>query len=913
MFKMASCSSASHSPKPSTAFRSHNIVPAGADYDAKYSVATEFVKRPKLNSTGREIPVTLNTYAVTQFPTAKVFQYDVNIGNGAEKRVVINKVWNSKARRDRTGPRILFDGNKLAWSATQMDDQMSLMIDLDAEEGRPARPGSSRPPNTFRLVIRKTKTLDISIVQQYLDGRVTMSASVLESLSFLDHMLREGPAQNNQLVQVKRSFFNRNGDRMDLGQGVEVFRGVYQSIRLAQGKKLTINIDVAHCTFWKPNSLLSAIIAKMKVSDANTIAKNLVRIGENGSSQLSPFERLLVKNFKKLRVKANYKGCTIPNKEWVFDGFADENAKQRMLDMKDDKGQKTGRQESVYDYFRRKYNVIIQFPQIPLVKFSRKDVFYPLEFLYIVEHQRYLFKLDEVQTANMIKFAVAPPTARKDAIQKGKSWIDWNKDRVNQSFGLRVSENLVVTKARLLPAPGIRFGQNKTEQPGTKGRWDLRGKQFVSNNPQELSAWGVGIFPGRTRIDKGGIDKFVQDFVKQYRGHGGKVNSAPPFITQLPQDPGQAVEQLHQGTGNKFSRRPQLLIFMVQDKNSFHYTRIKKSCDCRYGVVSQVMQAAQVQKGNPQYYSNVLMKVNAKLGGCTSQVVPHPSSGFAKGFLAPTMIIGADVSHASPGSQMPSMAAMAVSFDRHAGRYAAACQTNGRRVEIITETNFRNMLGPLAQQWMSTVAGGKVPTQIYYFRDGVSEGQYQHVMQQEVPHIRAIMTKLGGGRPWDGKLTVVIASKRHHIRAFPEGRDADRNGNPLPGCLIEQDCTHPFEWDFYLYSHIALQGTSRPVHYTILHDEAKHEPNKIQNMIYEHCYQYMRSTTSVSLFPAVYYAHLASNRAAAHMDVHSSEGPQTGPGFKQNVSASSDPPDSETKPLMPMYNANQIQFAMWYI
>ena len=136
----------------------------------------------------------------------------------------------------------------------------------------------------------------------------------------------------------------------------------------------------------------------------------------------------------------------------------------------------------------------------------------------------------------------------------------------------------------------------------------------------------------------------------------------------------------------------------------------------------------------------------------------------------------------------------------------------------------------------------------------------------------------------------------------------------MPGCLIERDVTTPNEFDFYLYSHIALQGTSRPVHYSVLYDEANHRPEQLQNMIYEHCYQYMRSTTSVSLHPAVYYAHLASNRAIAHLDTPSTEGPKSGPGFKQNApSRSSEPSDSEVKPLMPLFNANGIAFAMWYI
>jgi len=197
----------------------------------------------------------------------------------------------------------------------------------------------------------------------------------------------------------------------------------------------------------------------------------------------------------------------------------------------------------------------------------------------------------------------------------------------------------------------------------------------------------------------------------------------------------------------------------------------------------------------------------------------------------------------------------------------------------------------------------------------VSEGQFAHVLNQEVPHIKAIIEACSNSKAWNGKITVIIASKRHHVRAFPVGTDAaDQKGNPLPGCLIERDVTTPNEFDFYLYSHIALQGTSRPVHYTVLYDEANHRPEALQNMIYEHCYQYMRSTTSVSLHPAVYYAHLASNRAKAHEDTPASAGPQGGAGYKQNApSRSSEPSDSEVKPLMPLFNANGIVFAMWYI
>jgi eukaryotic translation initiation factor 2C len=116
-------------------------------------------------------------------------------------------------------------------------------------------------------------------------------------------------------------------------------------------------------------------------------------------------------------------------------------------------------------------------------------------------------------------------------------------------------------------------------------------------------------------------------------------------------------------------------------------------------------------------------------------------------------------------------------------------------------------------------------------------------------------------------------------------------------------------------------------------DEANVPTNKFQAMIYEHCYQYMRSTTPVSLYPAVYYAHLASNRARAHEDVSASDGPRGGSKFVEknavnevlhahgigsSLSGSRDR-DTEAKPLLqlgaaaPEATKASIKASMWYI
>ncbi|KAK6852831.1 Piwi-domain-containing protein [Apiospora arundinis] len=76
----------------------------------------------------------------------------------------------------------------------------------------------------------------------------------------------------------------------------------------------------------------------------------------------------------------------------------------------------------------------------------------------------------------------------------------------------------------------------------------------------------------------------------------------------------------------------------------------------------------------------------------------------------------------------------------------------------------------------------RAPAKLYFFRDGVSEGQFQHVIDTEVQAIKKVFTDNEYAKP---KITVIVATKRHHIRAFLDSK------NPGPGILVEDVATHP--------------------------------------------------------------------------------------------------------------------------
>jgi len=421
----------------------------------------------------------------------------------------------------------------------------------------------------------------------------------------------------------------------------------------------------------------------------------------------------------------------------------DQNARQFTFAIKDKVTREdTGEKISIEAYYMKRYNLRLEHPLLPLVEATKKGVVFPMELCFMPKGQRYPYKLNEDQTASMIKFAVERPAGRKESIEMGLKMLNWAGDKTLHNYGLVIDREPIKTNARVLDPPTLLFGRGAKVEPKYSGKWDLRNKQFLLPNNAPLVAWGVCIFSGRGSPAKPVVETFIKAFITAYKGHGGNVQNHNPVIIQASEIV-KGVEDTYLGAGNAAKMRPQMLVFILPDKNADSYWRIKKSADCRYGIMSQCMQGAHVSKNNPQYHSNVCMKFNAKLGGTTNKTIVKGTSGpMGSYFDKPTMIIGCDVSHAAPGSLNPSMAALTMSLDQYAARYAAAVQTNGTRVEMLTPANIDGMMSPLMNHWAQTTGQGKYPAHVYYFRDGVSAAQYGNVMKSEVAPLKALLYRL---------------------------------------------------------------------------------------------------------------------------------------------------------------------------
>ncbi|KAF2096831.1 Piwi-domain-containing protein [Rhizodiscina lignyota] len=877
-------------------------------------------RRPaQLNKQGQEVTVGLNSFKVTKFGSKPVYQYDVMMrGNDIEKRIVIKKVWGSNAVTSRLGQGWIFDGNKLAWSLKKEAQEVRIDVDLDAEraERDPSKPSNDK--NKYNVALRYTNAVKFEVLTAFLNGKTDWNNSCLEAINFFDHLMRQTPS--SKFFQLKRSFFAQGNDRLKLGGAVEAFKGVYASLRIAYygpglGAGLAVNVDVANGTFWEQLPLVQVMGALTNCPGTDALARNFANSTKDWrkSAMYTQLKRL-----RHVRVFSTHRGV---NDEYCIETILGKDVKT--FEFKQNEGRPEEKTVSLQDYYRGAYKINPQ-PGLPIVEMTKKvgppgkkkSVVLPVDVLRILPNQRYAFKLDEKQTSSMIKFAVSLPQDRWKGIQTGVNMLDRNKDPYLQNYGLEIGAQRTEVKARVLPTPDVTFANGSI--PGTQagqGRWRIDGKKFATPNSKPIKAWGVCVIQDpREAPDQQATAAFFKQFVSIYKAHGGQFANESPVIQpgQLNKG-GEMITDIWNATGNKNQARPEILFFVLPKKDSNVYKNIKKSCEVRYGVVSQCLQARHVKTNQAQYISNVCMKVNAKLGGstcrATSKVMAKIAPNHAK---IPTMAIGIDVSHAAPGSDQGSMAAITMSLNADLTRYAAHCNTNGHRVELVTKTNILD-LENYVKHWVSTTGKGALPSRVVYFRDGVSEGQYQQVITQEVADLKELFHNIDPKK--QVQFTVLIGSKRHHVRFFPLGNGGDRNGNPKPGTLVETGVTHPYEFDFYLCSHAAIKGTARPMHYYCLLNEAGMSPEEIQQMLYEHCYQYARATTPVSQFPAIYYAHLASNRAVAHENrpAVSSGKKEAGVKHGQTASSSSDKTPTEIPPLMALNNQMGIRLAMWYI
>ncbi|KAG8885868.1 hypothetical protein FRB97_009030 [Tulasnella sp. 331] len=777
------------------------------------------VRRPHFGSVGVPVAVYTNNFKAN-IPNAKIYQYDVGewapylqqcMAALTTYLVILptGKVYPSELTMKII--RAMQESNPDIFTPKGVYDGRAIFYspkNYPFPQGRQEVGVGDRGDFKVRLTI--AATINPETLLRYIQGEQSHDESVLTAINACNVAVRMEPIQNNPFNV--RSFFTPD-ERRPLGRGIELWRGYFQSVRPAIGR-MVVNLDISTGTFYKGGPLIGLC---------------LEFLGAYGQPELHLTARMdgrrrndLIKFIRNLKVKTQKRGEG-PKIRPIKD-LSKEGASDHMFPTTD------GAMTTVAAFFSLANGRALTHPKVLSVK-----AYVPMELCEVVEGQPMRKQVPSDLVKGVLDFSTSRPEQRLRSIMNGLQVLQYGSSSYLQDFGIDVDPSPMLIQGRVLPTPTLQYGGSEIRP--ANGQWNMRDRKLW----KPVQIMGCVMINYDNRFDQQSQRSMIEGLEEACRSVGitGMTRSVPilqkdPMGTTYSNHLKEAAQLYRKEVGSM----PNLVIVVLPDRgNEDIYYRIKK--------------------------------INVKLGGIN--VIPKASSvQFLTDPSNPTLVLGCDVMHPTPGAgyrSRPSFTALTGNIDSSSSRFIATSRAQKAGQEMVED--LEEMVSDVLGKYMAyrrDVEKKKIlaPRRVIFYRDGVSEGQFKQVVEIEVPRIKSAFAKAKILPP---KLTVVIVGKRHHNRFFPANqKDADKSGNAPAGLVIDREITNPLEFDFFLQSHGGLLGTSRSAHYSCLVDENSFTADDLQQLSFSLCHVYARATRSVSIVAPTYYADTVCARAKHHYD-----------------------------------------------
>ncbi|ONK75713.1 uncharacterized protein A4U43_C03F19770 [Asparagus officinalis] len=522
-----------------------------------------------------------------------------------------------------------------------------------------------RGDKEFGVTIKYAGRADLHHLQQFLHGRQFDAPQ--ETIQVLDVVLREYPSQN--YVTVARSFFSKElGATKDIGDGLECWRGYYQSLRPTQ-MGLSLNIDIAATSFYKSISVIAFAKEYLNMRDAPRTLTEKQRIA-------------LKKALRGVRVEVTHrKDC---RRRYKINGLTNEPLGQLMFPV-DDKGNKM----RVVQYFQEKYRCKLDYLTWPCIQCGSdsRPTHLPMEVCKIVEGQRFSKKLNEKQVTEILRATCQRPDKREKSIWEMVMENKYEDDKYAQEFGIKVAKQLTSVEARVLPPPMLKYhdsGKEKTCNPRV-GAWNMINKKMV--NGGKIDSWACVSFSRNLHPDA--VNWFCQSLFGVCNNIGMSIARDPVIkvLYERANNVEGALRTVHAQATTALRGGTLQLLLIILPEISGSYGTIKRVCETELGLISQCCLPKHVQACKPQYMENVALKINVKAGGRNTVLSDALNRRMPFVSDKPTIIFGADVTHPQPGEDSSaSIAAVVASMDwPEVTKYKGLISSQPHRQEIIKD------------------------------------------------------------------------------------------------------------------------------------------------------------------------------------------------------------------------------------
>uniref|UniRef100_A0A914YVN2 Piwi domain-containing protein n=1 Tax=Panagrolaimus superbus TaxID=310955 RepID=A0A914YVN2_9BILA len=510
-----------------------------------------------------------------------------------------------------------------------------------------------------------------------------------------------------------------------------------------------------------------------------------------------------------------------------------------------------GVQTSVEQYFYERYGVASVNPHAPMVKGKGKNQLLPMDHALIDDNQPVpKNKMSQREDSDMIKIAATPPATLVREVDGyigalGLERMDLVAD------GIKVLPHRLTVKGRILQNPIIQFGDTKECFPNEEGLWNLQGKKFLRGS--ECLKWGI-LRNGRDRIP---FDEYKNAFVQMCRRQGVQIATVPEME-------GEIQDNLEEWFIRAKKKGIEFLAFITdkQIKNQGDIKMFERKYEITTQNVTSRVAADAAGRGTATL-ENIVQKTNPKLGG-TNYTIRHQQGFINEAFGKDFLVIGIALSHSgSIDDVQRARGGTAASTQLSSVGYAANTGIDGYEFigDMVPNNPHRIEILEIIPGIIETVLSkyrqnkGHFPSSMILYLNGSSEGEFAMLKRFEIPLVyRKMMQIIGSKIP----LTVIVPQRSHMARINkmnPNPADKGPRQNLQPGVVVDTGLVHPTINEFFLNSHVAIQGTARTPKYTILHnDNEKAGMDAIQHVTYYLCFGHQIVNSPTSLPAPVYCA-----------------------------------------------------------
>ncbi|KAL3109634.1 hypothetical protein niasHT_018832 [Heterodera trifolii] len=545
---------------------------------------------------------------------------------------------------------------------------------------------------------------------------------------------------------------------------------------------------------------------------------------------------------------------------------------------------------SVKQYFEDTYRKTLQIGD---------PAYYPMEVCFVLDGQRVKsFQQNPEQIREMIKETAIPPTVLRVHNERVKESLQL----VNNEYLTKASVHFDTTPLhvdyRVLGPPATLY-RNKHRVTLAASNCEWRpGDALVNAQIGTWVAYAFGNSAGDSMRRLGLTETMWRNFVDKYasemRNKG--IVCAPPVRVSIYwfTSVNEVLNVLLKEAGPLKGGVQFCLIGHAKGSEGDDVHATIKAFEQLTDIVTQAITFDVLKdvldKGSPLTVANCIHKTNVKMGGLNYALhVDDPSVaqlfddqtlflGFAMNFpggFAPSEsaapINGANGavpsgSKAGPGAPVPRFrfslpppscigwaATIGKKKDEYIGDFFYQAPRREEKMDVIVSVVRRCI------ESFKTNRKDKFPQRVVIFRNGCTEGQFAYVMSYEIPKVKETLKTLG----CTAKLTVIVPNRLQDVRflrqdARPE--DKSNEQNIPPGTVVDTVVVHPKRYEFFLNSHVAIKGTARTPHYTVLLDDNNMSVDTLQTMVHYLCFEHQIVTKPTSLPSPVYIANEYAKR-----------------------------------------------------